>query len=255
MSAGARPAIVLVPGLLCDDDLYAPQSSALADVADVVVPDIRAAHSIEQMAQAVLDAAPERFALAGLSLGGYVVLEVLRQARSRVTRVALLDTSARPESPEQTARRRALLALVDDQGLDAGLEALWPTEVAPSRVTDAGLHDRFLAMCRRSGPDVLVRQVRAIMARTDSRPDLPGLDLPLLVLCGRQDAITPLDGHQEMARLAPRAHLVVLDDCGHLSTWEQPDAVTDELRRWLGGPAQPPGGGGGAAGATSPVES
>lgn len=121
MSAGARPAIVLVPGLLCDDDLYAPQSSALADAADVVVPDIRAAHSIEQMAQAVLDAAPERFALAGLSLGGYVVLEVLRQARSRVTRVALLDTSARPESPEQTARRRALLALVDDQGLDAGL--------------------------------------------------------------------------------------------------------------------------------------
>lgn len=248
MSGEARPALVLVPGLLCDDDLYAAQASALADVADVVVPDIRAAGSIEQMARAVLDAAPERFALAGLSLGGYVVLEVLRQARSRITRVALLDTSARPESPEQTARRRALLALVDDRGLDAGLEALWPSEVAPRRVTDAGLHDRFLAMGRRSGPDVLVRQVRAIMARPDSRPHLPGLDLPLLVVCGRQDAITPLDGHQEMARLAPGARLVVLDDCGHLSTWEQPDAVTAELRRWLregydegsgGGPPSP----------------
>jgi pimeloyl-ACP methyl ester carboxylesterase len=233
VTAGHRPALVLVPGLVCDDDLYAPQQAALCEVADVVVPDIRPADSIEQMARAVLAAAPERFALAGLSLGGYVVLEVLRQARSRVTRVALLNTSARPESPEQTARRRALLDLVDDQGLDAGLKALWPTEVAPSRLADAGLHDRFLAMCRRSGRDVLVRQVQAIMARADSRPDLPSLDLPLLVLCGRQDAITPLDGHEEIARLAPRARLVVLDDCGHLSTWEQPDAVTGELRRWL----------------------
>lgn len=233
MTAPHRPTLLLVPGLLCDEDLYAAQQAALDDVADVVVPDIRPAGSIEQMARAVLDAAPERFALAGLSLGGYVVLEVLRQARSRVTQVALLDTSARPESPEQTARRRALLDLVDDQGLDAGLQALWPTEVAPGRVADGALHDRFLAMCRRSGRDVLVRQVQAITARADSRPDLPGLDLPLLVLCGRQDAITPLDGHEEMARLAPRARLVVLDDCGHLSTWEQPDAVTGELRGWL----------------------
>ncbi len=233
MTAVDRPALVLVPGLLCDDDLYAPQSAPLGEVAHVVVPDIRAAESIEQMARAVLDAAPERFALAGLSLGGYVVLEVLRRARSRVTRVALLDTSARPETPEQTAWRRALLELVDAQGLEAGLEILWPTAVAPQRVADLALHDRFFAMCRRSGRDVLARQVRAIMARADSRPDLPHVDLPLLVLCGRQDAITPLDGSQEMARLAPRARLVVLEDCGHLSTWEQPEAVTRELRRWL----------------------
>jgi pimeloyl-ACP methyl ester carboxylesterase len=233
VTLGGRPALVLVPGLLCDDDLYAAQRAALADVADVVVPDLRPADTIEQMARLVLQAAPERFALAGLSLGGYVVLEVLRLSLSRVTRVALLDTSARPETAAQTARRRALLDLVDDQGLDAGLEALWPTEVAASRVGDAALHERFVQMCHRSGRDVLVRHVEAIMARADSRPDLPRLDLPTLVLCGRQDAITPLDGHQEMAGLAPRARLVVLDDCGHLSTWEQPDAVTVELRRWL----------------------
>jgi pimeloyl-ACP methyl ester carboxylesterase len=260
MTAADRPALVLVPGLLCDDDLYAPQQAALSEVADVVVPDIRPAGSIEQMARAVLDAAPEHFALAGLSLGGYVVLEVLRQARTRVTRAALLDTSARPESPEQTAGRRALLQLVDEQGFDAGLEALWPSEVAPGRVTDAALHDRFLTMCRRSGRDVLVRQVQAIMTRPDSRPDLPDLDLPLLVLCGRQDAITPLDGHEEMARLAPRARLVVLDDCGRLSTWEQADAMTDELRRWLAGdrpqsPPPPPDRGAAFPGAGAPVES
>ena len=233
MTSADRPSLVLVPGLVCDDDLYTPQRGALGELADVVVPDIRPAESIEQMARAVLQAAPDRFALAGLSLGGYVVLEVLRQARARVTRVALLDTSARPESPEQTVRRRALLETVDERGLDVGLEALWPSEVAPSRVDDAVLRERFLAMGRRSGREVLVRQVRAIIARADSRPDLAVLDLPLLVLCGRQDAITPLDGHEEIAELAPRSRLVVLDDCGHLSTWEQPDAVTGELRRWL----------------------
>ena len=228
-----RVPLVLVPGLLCDEDLYAPQRAGLSDVADVVVPDVRQGASVADMARAVLDAAPDRFCLAGLSLGGYIVLEVLRHAPGRVERVALLDTSARPEAPEQTARRRALLALVEEQGFDAALAALWPLEVAPSRVDDEQLRDRFLAMCRRCGPEVFSRQTSAIIARTDSRPDLPGLDLPALVLCGRQDAITPLDGHEEMARLLPRARFEVLDDCGHLSTWERPEQVTAALRTWL----------------------
>src|SRR5687768_7350652 len=124
-----RVPLVLVPGLVCDQDLFAPQVVALADVADVVVPDIRGQASITDMARAVLAAAPERFALGGLSLGGYVVLEVLRQAPERVQRVALMDTSARPESPEQTARRAALLRLVEERGFDAALRALWPSEV------------------------------------------------------------------------------------------------------------------------------
>ena len=228
-----RPTVVLVPGLLCDDDLFAPQRDALSEAADVVVPDIRAAGSVAGMARLVLSAAPERFALGGLSLGGYVVLEVLRQAPHRVERVALMDTSARPESAEQTARRRALLELADAQGLDAALEVLWPREVAPGRVDDPVLHERFVAMSRRCGPEVLVRQTRAIVERADSRGDLAGVTQPTLVLCGRQDVITPLDAHEEMAALLPRARLVVLEDCGHLSTWEHPEAVTAALRRWL----------------------
>lgn len=228
-----RQALVLVPGLMCDEDLFAPQRDGLADLADVVVPDIRSAGSLAEMARLVLDAAPDRFALGGLSLGGYVVLEVLRQAPARVERVALMDTSARPEAPEQTARRRALLQVVEDRGFDAALDLLWPTEVAPGRVDDAVLRERFLAMCRRCGEEVFVRQTQAIMGRADSRPDLERLPLPVLVLCGRQDAITPLDGHEEMAAGAPQAHLAVLDDCGHLSTWEHPEQVTAELRRWL----------------------
>lgn len=224
---------MLVPGLVCDGDLYAEQLAGLADLTDVVVTDVSAGASIGEMAQAALDVAPERFALAGMSLGGYVVWEVLRRAPERVTRLALLDTSARPETPAQTARRRELIALGDADGFPAVLDALWPAEVAAGRVDDAGLRRRFDAMCRRHGPDVFRRQQEAIIVRADSRPDLAGVRVPTLVLCGRDDAITPLDGHEEMATGIPGAELVVLDDCGHLSTWERPEQVTAALRGWL----------------------
>lgn len=228
-----RQALVLVPGLACDEDLFAAQSDDLSEVADVVVPDIRPAGSIADMARLVLDAAPERFALGGLSLGGYVVLEVLRQAPHRVARVALLDTSARPDSPPQTALRQALLELAETRGFDAVIEALWPREVAPAHVPDVALQDRFVAMSRRCGKEVFARQTRAIIERADSRRDLGSIAQPVLVLCGREDVITPLDAHEELAALLPEARLVVLEDCGHLSTWERPQAVTAELRQWL----------------------
>jgi pimeloyl-ACP methyl ester carboxylesterase len=225
--------LVLVPGLVCDGDLYAEQLAGLADLTEVVVSDVSRGASIGEMAQAALDVAPEQFALAGMSLGGYVVWEVLRRAPQRVTRLALLDTSARPETPAQTARRRELIALGDADGFPAVLDALWPAEVAAGRVDDVGLRRRFDAMCQRHGPDVFRRQQEAIVVRADSRPDLAGVRVPTLVLCGRDDAITPLDGHEEMAAGIPGAELVVLDDCGHLSTWERPEQVTAALRGWL----------------------
>lgn len=225
--------LLLVPGLVCDGDLYAEQLAGLADLTDVVVADVSREASIGEMAQAALDVAPERFALAGMSLGGYVVWEVLRRAPERVTRLALLDTSARPETPAQTARRRELIALSDSDGFPAVLDALWPAEVAAGRVDDVGLRRRFDAMCQRHGPDVFRRQQEAIVVRADSRPDLAGVQVPTLVLCGRDDAITPLDGHEEMAAGIAGAELVVLDDCGHLSTWERPEQVTAAMRSWL----------------------
>jgi len=123
--------------------------------------------------------------------------------------------------------------VVAERGFDAVLEALWQSEVASGRVNDAALRERFFAMCRRCGEDVFVRQTLAIMARADSRPDLGSLPTPVLLLCGRQDAITPLEGHEEIAAGAPQARLVVLEDCGHLSTWERPQEVTAALRTWL----------------------
>ena len=226
--------LVLVPGLVCDADLFAEQSAALrAGGLRVVVPDVSGGASMGEMADAVLAAAPERFALAGLSMGGYVAQQVVRQAPDRVTALALLDTSARPESAAQTERRRGLERLGRERGYGAVLDALWPAEVAPSRHGDTALRARFDRMCGGFGLEVFVRQQQAITARLDSRPLLAGLGVPVLVLCGRDDAITPLDHHDEMARLAPTAALVVLDDCGHLSTWERPDEVTAALRSWL----------------------
>ena len=224
---------MLVPGLGCDDDLYAEQVRALRDVAVPTVPDVTRGATVAAMAEAVLAAAPPRFALVGLSLGGYVALEVRRQAPDRVEALALLDTSARPEAPEQTERRRALLALADTEGYAAAVEALWPLEVAPGRAGDDALRRRFDAMMTRTGHEVFARQTEAIIGRADSRPDLPGLDVPTLVLCGRDDRITPLEVHEEMAAAVPGAELVVLDDCGHLSSWERPEQVERALRRWL----------------------
>ena len=227
------PALVLVPGLLCDDDLWAEQVAALGGT----VPDLTAADSVAEMARTVLAAAPERFALAGLSMGGYVVWEVLRQAPERVVAVALLDTSARPDTAEQTARRRALLALLDTGGLPPVLDALWPALVGPAQQGDAALRRRFDAMSLRLGPAVFRRQQEAIINRPDSRPDLVGVRVPALVVCGREDAITPLELSQEVAAAVPGAELVVLDGCGHLSTWERPGEVTAALQRWLEGAA------------------
>ena len=227
-----RP-VVMVPGLVSDDDIFAPQAEALSDVAAVTVADITGGTTIPAMADAVLAAAPDRFALAGHSLGGYVALEVVRRAPERVDALALLDTSARPESPQQTARRRELLGLLADQGYDALLDSLWPYEVAPSRVGDPVLRRRMDEMMLRTGPEVFVRQTEAIIGRPDSRPHLAAIDGPTLVLCGRDDAITPLDGHEEMAAGIAGAELVVLDDCGHLSTWEQSAGVSAALQGWL----------------------
>lgn len=226
-------ALVLVPGLVCDADLFAEQAAALRDEVDLVVPDVSRGASVADLARDVLSAAPPRFALAGLSMGGYVALEVLRQAPARVGALALLDTSARPEAPEQTARRQALLSLGRARGFDAVLDALWPAEVAPAHVGDAALRARFDAMSHRAGWAVFQRQTAAIVARPDGRPLLGDLAVPTLVLCGRDDAITPLGGHEEMAAAIPAATLVVLDDCGHLSTWERPAEVTAALREWL----------------------
>ena len=230
-----RQTLVLLPGLLCDARLWAAQSEGLSDVADVVVADMTRDDSMAGMAQRTLDAAPARFALAGLSMGGYVALEIMRRAPERVTRLALLDTGPRADTPEQTTRRKDLIALAERGEFKAISPRLLPLFVHPDRLEDAALVADIGAMADAVGKDAFLRQQKAIMGRPDSRPGLPEIGCDTLIVCGREDVLTPLELSEEMAALIPGAALVVIDDCGHLSTMERPRAVNAAMRAWLTG--------------------
>jgi pimeloyl-ACP methyl ester carboxylesterase len=232
--AGARIPLLLLPGLLCDAALYAPQTTALADIAAPIVGDLTRHDSIADMAAAMLAEMPEYFSLVGLSMGGYVAQEIMRRAPHRVGRLALLDTSARPDTEERHARRRGLIELVGKGHFKGVTPQLMPLLIARDRLADQPLVDTVMGMAERVGRDAFLRQQRAIMGRKDSRPDLERIACPTLVLCGRDDLLTPLPLHQEMAAAIPGAELVVVEDCGHLSTLERPEAVNAALRAWLG---------------------
>ncbi len=226
--------LVLVPGLLCDAAVWEPQATALADVAVPWVPDHTRHDDMRALAAAVLREAPcERFALAGFSMGGYVALEMAAQAPERIERLALVDTSARPETPESTEARLRLIELAERGRFHAVTDALLPLMLHPSRLHDPGLVATIRDMARRTGKDAFVRQEQAIMSRADSRPRLGAIPCPTLVVCGREDQITRLEGHEEMAAGIRRATLRVLDACGHMSTLERPEAVSAALRDWL----------------------
>lgn len=225
--------LVLLPGLLCDARLYGPQLPALAAAAETIVADLTRDDTIEAMAARVLAEAPARFTLCGLSMGGYVALAILRQAPERVSRLALLDTQARADPPEATQRRKDLMALAERGEFRGVSPRLLPLLIHPDRLADEPLTGVVRAMAEGVGKDAFLRQQRAIMGRIDSRPHLAAIRCPTLVLCGRQDALTPLERHEEMAAAIPDATLVVLARCGHLAPLERPRAVTAQLLAWL----------------------
>lgn len=225
--------LILVPGLLCTSALFALQIEALAPPRRIVVADHTQDDTVAAIAGRLLDSAPERFALAGLSMGGYVAFEVLRQAPDRVTRLALLDTSARPDTDEARQRRLGQIAAAEAGRFEDVQAELWPRLVHPDRVRDGALESVVRGMMRESGVEVFVRQQRAIMGRPDSRPLLGRIRVPTLVLVGDRDALTPPELAREMADGIDGASLVIAPDCGHLSTLEQPEAVTQALQGWL----------------------
>ncbi|MGY2049977.1 alpha/beta fold hydrolase [Methylobacterium sp. JK268] len=224
--------LVLLPGLLNDADLFRDQVEALGDVAAPVVGDITRGETIEALAEDVLAAAPPAFALAGFSLGGYVAQEILRRAPDRVTRLALLDTSIRPDAPDRAASREALGRAARAPGRFHGFgDRLLATYVAPAHRGDPAIAGRIRAMTERLGPAVFLRQNG--IARKDGRDVLRALACPLLVLCGESDAVTPPAEHREMAALVPGSRLVVVPESGHMTPIEQPEAVSRALRDWL----------------------
>lgn len=227
--------LILLPGLLCDRALWRHQLDHLAELADMSVPDLGSDESVEAMALRVLDAAPARFALAALSMGGYIAHAIMRMAPERVARLALFDTSARPDTEEQMSRRRGLISLAEKGRFKGVTPRLLPLLIHPDRLEDAPLTGAVMAMAERIGKAAFLRQQKAIMARPDSRPHLPFYRCPTLVAVGRSDAITPIEVNAEMAALIPGARYVIVEHSGHLPTMEQPVAATALLRYWLQG--------------------
>jgi pimeloyl-ACP methyl ester carboxylesterase len=185
------------------------------------------------IAKRILDEAPEHFAIAGHSMGGYICLEIMRQAPERVTRLALLSTSARPETPEATERRRGWIAEAKAGGYHAVLDKLFANFVHPSRTKDANLYKVVRDMGDDVGPEAFVHQLEAMMTRADARPLLPSIKCPTLVLTSDTDNTVPNAFSTELAEGIPGAKLVVIPDCGHLPQLEKPEAVTAAMLDWL----------------------
>lgn len=235
MSTTSTVPLLLLPGLLTDARMWQPQVDGLAGIADCTIADLGKSDSIAAMADTALAAAPEgRFALAGFSMGGYVALEIMRRAPERVRALALLDTSARPDTPEGSEGRKKIMARAETDYMGV-VNDLLPKFILPARLRDAALVDVFMAMARDLGKDVFIRQQQAIMGRIDSRPLLDAIHCPTLVLCGRDDPITPPEVHEEMAGAIRGARHVVVEECAHLSTLGQPLQVTSAMQTWLTG--------------------
>ena len=225
--------LVLVPGLLCTADLFVHQIASISADRPVSVADPASADSIAGIARAALAKAPPRFALAGLSLGGYIAFEMLRQAPDRTARLALLDTNARADRPEQSEQRRKLVDLGRKEGVAAVQRALLPVLIHPSRMSDQPLVDRIIRMAEDTGLAAFERQQAAIIGRPDNREFLKEIRCPTLIVVGEADQITPLKVHEEMRAGIAGSRLEVVAGSGHLPTMEKPETTTALLKGWL----------------------
>jgi len=225
--------VVLVPGLLTSPRLWSGQLTAVWRHGPVTIADTTRDDTMAAIAGRILATAPPRFALAGLSMGGYIAFEVVRQAPDRVARLALLDTSARPDTPAQTERRHAQIALARGGRFAEIADQQFPLLVHRSRQDDPAARELVRLMADETGPEAFVRQQQAIMGRPDSRPGLAAIACPTLVLVGDGDELTPPELSYEIAAGIPDARLVVVPGAGHLSPLEKPDQVAEALVEWL----------------------
>jgi pimeloyl-ACP methyl ester carboxylesterase len=230
---GRSSCLVLVPGLACTEDLYAEQIASLRGGVAITVADHARHDTMSAIARAVLATAPNRFALCGLSMGGYIAFEMVRQAPDRIERLALLDTSALSDTPEQTEWRLKLIAMAQTGEFKSVRNALWPLFVHRARHDDVALKRAVFKMMDDTGPETFIRQQKAIMSRPDSRSSLGAIHCPTLVVMGNEDFLTPISAARTIADGIAGSKLEVVQDCGHLSTMEQPDAVTRALRSWI----------------------
>ena len=229
--------LVLIPGLLCDQRLWSDQVFALSKHAEVSVADITAHPTISELATDILEKAPRQFSLAGFSLGSQVALEIMRVAKERVDRLALLSATHGGLMPAVETAIRCAIALIEEEGLDPYLEIAYPTYVTRSRANDPRLKQVFVDMAHAVGEDAGLRQMRALLAIRTPFGDLDEIRCPTLIVGGREDQRTTPAAHELLKQEIPASELVIIDDAGHFSPIEQPHEVTQVLCDWITGTA------------------
>src|SRR5215471_12380637 len=238
MPDGPPRHLILVPGLMCDATVWAHQARHLETIATIAVSDHGSLDSLGKMAEAILRSAPERFAIAGHSMGGRVALEVFRRAPDRIEGMALMDTAYAPRpagapGEAEAAQRYALLDIARNEGTRAMGKVWVQNMVHPDRLADTPLLNSILEMFSRKTPDVFAAQIKALLERPDATPLLTQIHCPTMVLCGRQDSWSSLSRHEEIAARIAQSELFVIEHCGHMSTMERPERVAAAMNAWL----------------------
>lgn len=233
-----KEALVLLPGFLCDQAVWQQEIEELSDLTDCTCAEYGMLDSLPAMAESVLRTAPERFSVAGHSMGGRIALEIFRQAPHRVQRIALFNTGIAPRAhgpagEEEERGRRRLLGIARAQGMRAMALQWIQGMVAPRHLSDNALVESVVTMFERKTPDVFEAQMNALLNRLDAAPLLAQIHCPALVLTGMEDAWSTPTTHQRIADLIPGSRLVIVPDSGHMSLMEQPEAVSKAMREWL----------------------
>lgn len=229
---------MLLPGLICDQTVWQQQIDALSDIAECTCPGYGSLDSLPAMAEAALRMAPERFSVAGHSMGGRVALEIYRRAPDRVVRIALLNTGYLPlaagnAGEQESQKRNELVAIAKSKGMRAMLAQWLPPMIDSRRINDAALINAIIEMMSRKTPEIFAAQQRALLARPDATPVLEQVRCPAALITGREDGWSTPAQHAAMAAKIPGGQLVIIPDSGHMSTMEQPEAVSAALRAWL----------------------
>ena len=227
-----REPLVFLPGMMCDARVFGPQLAALSPHFTLTVAPI-IGDRIEEIASGLLDALPRKFALAGLSMGGIVAMELLRRAPDRITRIALMDTNALAETPQSAADYEPLIIKARSGRLADVVPEFMPPEHLAAGPFRAEVMALLTDMAENLGADVIIKQVRALQRRRDQQATLRRCKVPALVLCGAEDGMTPVKRHSFMAELIPYADLQVIEGAGHLPTLEQPEVTTQALLDWM----------------------
>lgn len=228
----AKPSLLFLPGLLCDGELWAHPMAALSDLVDAKVADFTRDDTIAGMARRAAATQDGPFIVVALSMGGYVAFELLRAMPERIQAVALLDTSAAPDTPEKSAERRAGIASLSMGRFSGVTNRLLPQLVHPDHV-NGPVGAAVKAMAERVGSDAYIRQQHAILGRIDSRPGLPSINVPALVMVGSDDRLTPPAEARTIHEGIAGSRFVIVEHCGHLPPMEKPEETSQALQQWL----------------------